>query len=406
MLPIFCLSPMEISLRRSSRTKRPSSASVEAVASSRPQRKRSRPTVRSTESAPAAQVDWLLSSGILDSIVDKVVNEVTRRLTPLVPASTGTQGTTAATSDQVTEVPFSDTVAPTTSSLPADSNQDLPIGPREAIPNSLISLRRSSRTKRPSSASVEAVASSRPQRKRSRPTVRSTESAPAAQVDWLLSSGILDSIVDKVVNEVTRRLTPLVPASTGTQGTTAATSDQVTEVPFSDTVAPTTSSLPADSNQDLTIGPLEAIPNSLVNTSLLTVQATLTGMANRSSGSAEVPQSMFTSPSLSIDCRISDKLTNKIRDSEYLDLSLLLINPVVDKYQLTVKNTFQDSSPDIFIEPASKSRKQLWIETWISCFHIYVGVYCRRYPSEAPVLMKSGKVVQDLVARGHNWLLL
>lgn len=32
-------------------------------------------------------------------------------------------------------------------------------------------------------------------------------------------------------------------------------------------------------------------------------------------------------------------------------------------------------------------------------FHVFVGVYTGRYPSEAPGLMKYGDTIQDLAAR-------
>lgn len=36
-------------------------------------------------------------------------------------------------------------------------------------------------------------------------------------------------------------------------------------------------------------------------------------------------------------------------------------------------------------------------------FHVFVGVYTSRYPSEAPGLAKYGDTIQDLAARVHNW---
>ena len=55
------------------------------------------------------------------------------------------------------------------------------------------------------------------------------------------------------------------------------------------------------------------------------------------------------------------------------------------------------------LESLEKARKHLSIETWLSCFHIFVGVYTSRHPHEAPALMKYGEKVQDLAARGVNW---
>ena len=32
-----------------------------------------------------------------------------------------------------------------------------------------------------------------------------------------------------------------------------------------------------------------------------------------------------------------------------------------------------------------------------------MGVYTRRYPVEAPLLIKYGEIIRDLAARGYNW---
>ena len=39
----------------------------------------------------------------------------------------------------------------------------------------------------------------------------------------------------------------------------------------------------------------------------------------------------------------------------------------------------------------------------MSAFHIFVTVYTRKCPADAPALMKYGDVIQDLASRSHNW---
>ena len=117
-----------------------------------------------------------------------------------------------------------------------------------------------------------------------------------------------------------------------------------------------------------------------------------------------LPGHLFSSPSLAIDSRVSDKLKSKIWNNEYFEFSDLLSNPVFEnKYQLTINNSDKGLVPSLCLEPVSKTKKYLSIESWLNCFHIFVGVYTRKYPNEAPALMKYGEVVQDLAARGHNW---
>lgn len=59
--------------------------------------------------------------------------------------------------------------------------------------------------------------------------------------------------------------------------------------------------------------------------------------------------------------------------------------------------------PSSCLEPVARAKKNLLVETWLSCFHIFVGVHTSKFPHEAPVLMKYGEVVQDLAARGFYW---
>lgn len=135
-----------------------------------------------------------------------------------------------------------------------------------------------------------------------------------------------------------------------------------------------------------------------MNTSLAIAQASIAGMPS-------TPECLFNSPSLPIDARVSGKIRGKIWNSEYFDFSLLLSNPVAeDRYQLTVTGAEGNSAaPAICLEPLAKSKNVLTVDAWFNCFHIFVGIYCQKYLTEAPTLMKYGEVVQDLAASGHNW---
>lgn len=107
---------------------------------------------------------------------------------------------------------------------------------------------------------------------------------------------------------------------------------------------------------------------------------------------------LFSSPSLPIDACVSDKLRSKIWNNEFIT------NPVVEnRYQVIISSSEKGSFPSLFLEPVNKSKKMLSIETWLSCFHVFVGIYTSRFPHEAPALMKYGEVVQDLAFRGLTW---
>ena len=117
-----------------------------------------------------------------------------------------------------------------------------------------------------------------------------------------------------------------------------------------------------------------------------------------------VPSQLFSSSSPPIDSRVSDKLKAKIWNNEYFELRALLTNTVHEsRYQVTLARTTAEQLPSLYLEPVAKPRKIFTIETWLSCFHIFIAIYTRRHPHEAPPLMKYCGVIQDLAASGFNW---
>ena len=272
--------------------------------------------------------------------------------------------------------------------------------------------KRSNRQRNPSARAVAIAAGGEPPRKKSRraavqanpanqdsSSVVSTDqsttlssTAPVEPQPISLSPGTLDQLVARVADEVTRRLSPPNKTSTTPISNTSRPST-LSEVPLVSTPPPPASGVPVPVTSVATPGMADAI----VLGSLSTTQASL-------SGESQVPTEFFSSPSLPIDARVSEKLRAKIWNDEFFDLSALLSNPIFeDRYQVTIANSDKEKIPSLCLEPVSKVKKHLSIETWLSCFRIFVGVYTSRRPHEAPALMKYGEVVQDLAARGGNW---
>ena len=140
------------------------------------------------------------------------------------------------------------------------------------------------------------------------------------------------------------------------------------------------------------------------------IEATTTGVRDGIAGIIPIfdspedtqPDNLFSSSALPIDVRVPDKLRAKIWAQEYVDFGQLVTNPISDQgYRLAVKNDGQN--PTVSLEPISRNRKITTIESWVKSFHIFVGVYTKRFPTEAPALMKYGEIVQDLAGRGFNW---
>ena len=74
-----------------------------------------------------------------------------------------------------------------------------------------------------------------------------------------------------------------------------------------------------------------------------------------------------------------------------------------NKFQLSFQSLEGNNGPSICLEPINRSQKIFNINQWLQAFHIFVGVYTRRFTSESPGLMKYCEIIQDLASRGFNW---
>lgn len=240
--------------------------------------------------------------------------------------------------------------------------------------------RRSSRVqslKRASSLAVVDVA--RPQRAK-RPRKQATSSVvavPASPSPTLplgestsapASSGMTDELVNRISNLVTQRVTREL--------------GSVLNIPIHEPPAPST--------------PVPTIQNSSVHADLIEVPATQAAPIP-ASGELANP---FMSSSLPIDCRVTDKTKQKIWAHEYVDFGSLLINPTAPpRYKVSLDS----QEAQLTLEPAEKIRKITSIDTWLTAFHVFVGVYTSKFSNEAPALMKYGSLIRDLAVRGQNW---
>ena len=206
------------------------------------------------------------------------------------------------------------------------------------------------------------------------------------QHDALLSPRLIETLVNRVADEVSRRLSP----SENPQHPTCTSS--LEEVPVTSISQPHQSTLASDN-----------VASTVVQGSLADASATLMGLVP-SDGPPQVPGQCFQSVALPVDCRVTDKLKEKIWKDEYIDFGSLLANPVhANRYQLAIQNPESGPLPSLCIEPVAKTKQITSIDSWLNCFHIFVGIYTRRFPHEAPALMKYCDTIQDLAVRGHNW---
>ena len=194
----------------------------------------------------------------------------------------------------------------------------------------------------------------------------------------------METLITRVADEVSRRLSPAEVSSTPSPSPLST----LQEVPVSSPVGQNTAE----------------VASTVVQQSLVNASTALTGLIPQNSASNPMPGQLFHSVSLPVDARLSEKIPAKIWKDEYVDFGSLLANPVlVDQYQITINNSDSSFTPSLCLEPLAKHKKVTTIETWLSSFHVFVGAYTKQFPHEVPALMKYGEIIQDLAGRGHNW---
>ena len=82
---------------------------------------------------------------------------------------------------------------------------------------------------------------------------------------------------------------------------------------------------------------------------------------------------VFTSINLPVDPRVPLKLKTKIWQNEFIDFGLLLANQFSEgKYQLTF-NPVDGSVPSLALEPITKPKKIVSLDSWVQAFHVFEG---------------------------------
>ena len=181
---------------------------------------------------------------------------------------------------------------------------------------------------------------------------------------------LFDQLVQRVAAEVTRHLQPVsfLPAVQEPQVPSPAPAafpslDGTTAIQQLTTKVPVVSSSPFGNP-------------SAVDQVTQVVQSVHSSLAGESpSTGAFQPKDIFTSVNLPVDARVPLKLKTKIWNNEFIDFGLLLANQFAKgKYQLTI-NPGDGSSASLALQPVTKPKKIVSIDSWVQAFHVFVGVY-------------------------------
>ncbi|XP_062602455.1 uncharacterized protein LOC134264174 [Saccostrea cucullata] len=109
----------------------------------------------------------------------------------------------------------------------------------------------------------------------------------------------------------------------------------------------------------------------------------------------------FSSPSISkpLALGVDPKIKAKIWANEYIDLGSLL-NKKFPKVRFQVIES-QQGGISWEKQPPPKYRFES-VAHWLSAFHIFVSIYCEKYPDQACALMKYANTIQTLARRSGD----
>ena len=100
-----------------------------------------------------------------------------------------------------------------------------------------------------------------------------------------------------------------------------------------------------------------------------------------------------------LDIMIPEKIKDKIRNSEYVDLAQILF-PNKDRQTIQIQNAPGHSSLRVL---PTNTRKLWTIEQWTRAMHIYGSIYLAAKPNEVPAFFKYLEFIRNL-ARSANFL--
>ena len=188
----------------------------------------------------------------------------------------------------------------------------------------------------------------------------STSSQPSGRFEFS------DDVISRLADAVTQRM-----QQESTSTTTSTSSTPVVEGPVIATAVTSPPPPPVSTNQP----PVVEVPN--IPAQLASVHTSLVGPSTSTAPTSGELADPFVSSSLSIDARVTDKIRNKIWKHEYIDFGTLLVSPIKqNRYRISLSNTDDsDHDPALCLEPAEKPRKITTLDSWLSAFHIFVGVY-------------------------------
>lgn len=100
---------------------------------------------------------------------------------------------------------------------------------------------------------------------------------------------------------------------------------------------------------------------------------------------------------------VEDKVKAKIWADMYVNFECLLVKQEARdvKYTFQAGNGEGEDGPG-FVKVQQASSKISTVTQWLEAFHIYVSIYCQKYPTESPKLMKYASIIMNVASKSTD----
>ena len=117
-----------------------------------------------------------------------------------------------------------------------------------------------------------------------------------------------------------------------------------------------------------------------------------------------IPPNLVYKKSNPIGTRVPRKLKDKIVTDQYVDMAALLdLNPQVDSMSQEPVMYVQVAHNVVRPIPRKKNPQVLDISQWVKAFHLFMAIYTKVHPHEAPNLLQYLMVVESIAEEKGDW---
>ena len=159
-------------------------------------------------------------------------------------------------------------------------------------------------------------------------------------------------------------------------------------------------------DEDVDVSPQQVNPMTDAVTEIVGT-GTINQLSNMNTLATEgeaIPSNLVFKKSNPIGTRVPRKLRDKIVTDQYVDMSALLdTKPQPDILSQDQVMYVQVAHNVVRPVPRRKSPQVLDISQWVKAFHLYMAIYTKAHPHEAPNLLQYLMVVESIAEEKGDW---